>query len=83
MKELIKKRVIEEANIIVNTHMTIRELTKIMGVSKSTIHHDMKVTLKLVDSALYNKVQAVFNEHIRLRHYLGGLSTKKKYKKII
>ncbi len=83
MKELIKKRVIEEANIIVNTHMTIRELTKIMGVSKSTIHHDMKVTLKLVDSDLYNKVQAVFNEHIRLRHYLGGLSTKKKYKKII
>ena len=43
----------------------------------------MKVTLKLVDSDLYNKVQAVFNEHIRLRHYLGGLSTKKKYKKII
>ena len=35
MKELIKKRVIEEANIIVNTHMTIRELTKIMGVSTS------------------------------------------------
>lgn len=83
MKELIKKRVIEEANMIVRTKTTIRELTKIMGVSKSTIHNDMQTRLKMIDRELYDKVQEVFLEHIRLRHYLGGLATQKKYKKVI
>ena len=83
MKELIKKRVMEEANIIIQTKTTLRELTKIMGVSKSTIHHDMKMKLKDIDKDLYNLVQAVFQQHIQIRHYLGGLATQKKYKKII
>ncbi len=83
MKEMIKKRVVEEANIIINTKLTIRELTKIMGVSKSTIHNDMQTRLKNINNELYNKVQAVFNEHIKLRHYLGGLATQKKYKKVL
>ena len=81
MKELIKKRVIEEANMIVRTKTTIRELTKIMGVSKSTIHNDMQTRLKMIDRELYDKVQEVFLEHIRLRHYLGGLATQKNTKK--
>ncbi len=83
MKELIKKRVIEEANIIINTKTTLRELTKLMGVSKSTIHYDMKIRLKDINNDLYMQVQNIFNEHLRSRHYLGGMATAKKYKKII
>lgn len=83
MKDSIKKRVLEEANIIINTKTTIRQLTKIMGVSKSTIHNDMQNRLRLVDRDLYDKVQSVFDEHIKIRHYLGGIATQKKYKKVI
>ena len=60
MKDSIKKRVLEEANIIIHTKTTIRQLTKIMGVSKSTIHNDMQNRLRLVDRELYYKVQSVF-----------------------
>lgn len=83
MKEYIEKRIIEEANIIINTKITIRDLSKIIGVSKSTIHNDMQNRLKCINKELYGKVQSVFLDHIRTRHYLGGLSTQKKYKKVI
>lgn len=83
MRETIKKRVLEEANIIINTKGTIRDLTKIMNVSKSTIHYDMQVRLKQLDEDLYHNVLKIFEEHISIRHYLGGLATKKKYKKVI
>lgn len=83
MKDYIEKRIVEEANIIINTKTTIRDLSKLIGVSKSTIHNDMQNRLKHVNRELYNKVQTVFLEHIRTRHYLGGLSTQKKYKKVI
>lgn len=83
MKESIKKRVLEEANIIINTKGTIRDLTKVMNVSKSTIHNDMQERLRQLDEGLYFKVLEVFKEHISIRHYLGGIATKKKYKKVI
>ena len=65
-----------------NDKITIRDLSKIIGVSKSTIHNDMQNGLKCINKELYDKVQSVFLDHIRTRHYLGGLSTQKKYKKV-
>ena len=81
MNDIIKRRVLEEAYMIINTKMTIRDLSKIIGVSKSTIHIDMRERLKLIDKQLYLEVNKVFLEHIKIRHYLGGLATQKKYKK--
>ena len=81
MNNNIKRRVLEEANMIINTRMTIRDLSKIIGVSKSTIHSDMRERLKEIDKQLYLEVNDVFLEHINIRHYLGGLATQKKYKK--
>lgn len=81
MKNNIKFRVIEEANIIINTNTTLRSLSRRIGVSKSTIHSDMRTKLKNIDKDLYLKVNQVFLEHIKTRHYLGGLATQKKYKK--
>lgn len=60
MKEYIEKRIIEEANIIINTKITIRDLSKIIGVSKSTIHNDMQNRLKCINKELYDKVQKCF-----------------------
>lgn len=83
MKEKIKERVLHEASRIVETKKTLRELSKEFGVSKSTIHKDMQQKLILLDKELYRQVQRVFEEHLMSRYYIGGESTKKKYKKII
>lgn len=82
MNKSIERRVIDGANIIINTKITLRELSKRLGYSKSTLHKDMQERLPLLDQELYEEVRNIFNEHIKLRHYLGGLATQNKYRKI-
>ncbi len=67
--------------MLVKNKMTIRQLADTIGVSKSTVHNDMRKRLKYINKDLYFDVNKLFLEHIRIRHYLGGLSTQKKYKK--
>lgn len=55
MNKKIISRVIEEANYIIDTNKTIREVSIIFGVSKSTVHKDMREKLLLLDSTLYQK----------------------------
>ncbi len=81
MKNNIKERVLKEASMLIEKKFTIRELASIIGVSKSTVHNDMRNRLKLINKELYLDVNNLFLEHIKIRHYLGGLSTQKKYKK--
>ncbi len=81
MKRNIKERVLKEANLLIEKKLTIRELADIIGVSKSTVHNDMRNRLKLINKELYSDINNLFLDHIRIRHYLGGLSTQKKYKK--
>ena len=81
MKRNIKERVLKEANLLIEKKLTIRELADIIGVSKSTVHNDMRNRLKLINKELYSDINSLFLDHIRTRHYLGGLSTQKKYKK--
>lgn len=81
MRENIKERVLKEANLLIEKKLTIRELANIIGVSKSTVHNDMRNRLKLINKELYLDINKLFLDHIKIRHYLGGLSTKKKYKK--
>ena len=80
MQKEIEKRVLKEANILLNTKKTIREVADIMKVSKSTVHNDMRKRLKSINNELYLDINTLFLEHIKVRHLLGGLSTKKKYK---
>ena len=80
---IIKRRVLEEANIIVNTETTLRNLARRLGISKSTIHKDMQIRLIKIDQNLYHKVQKVFKKHLEIRYYIGGEKTRQKYKNII
>ena len=41
MNSLIIKRVIDEANYMLETRQTIREIAKAFNVSKSTVHKDL------------------------------------------
>ena len=78
----ITKRVILEANYMMNTNKTIREIAKVFQVSKSTVHKDLNTRLKNTDYTLYKKVSKILKQHKDTRHIKGGESTKKKYLKL-
>lgn len=81
MKNEITKRVIDEANYILETNKTIREIAKENKISKSTVHKDLHERLKNIDIKLYVKVNKILQEHIDIRHIRGGESTRQKYLK--
>ena len=82
MESPIHKRVIEEANYMIETEKTVREIADIFKVSKSTVHKDLHERLFDIDEKKYNKVAIIMKHHIDVRHIRGGESTKNKYKKL-
>ncbi len=83
MNSLITKRVIDEANYMLETKNTIREIAKVFNVSKSTVHKDLHERLSSINLELYNKIDSILKYHIDVRHIRGGESTKKKYEKLV
>ena len=82
MNSLIIKRVIDEANYILDTKKTIREIAQVFNVSKSTVHKDLHERLIDIDYKLFERVDDILKYHIDIRHIRGGESTKKKYKNL-
>ena len=79
MDRKIMMRVLEEGKHILSTGMTVREMAKIFGVSKSTIHKDLRERLNLIDKDLYIEVSNILQYHMDIRHIRGGESTRKKF----
>ena len=79
MGVIIQNRVIEEADYIIKTEQTIRQIAQVFKVSKSTVHKDLHERLINIDKKRYNKVVKILNHHTNIRHLRGGESTKKKY----
>jgi len=79
MNSTIIKRVIEEANYIIQTGKTVRELASIFNVSKSTVHKDLHERLLEIDKDKYIEVDNILKYHIDIRHLRGGESTRRKY----
>ena len=79
MNNKIYNRVVEEAKYIILTKKTVREVSYIFGVSKSTVHKDMKERLYFIDKNLYEKVSSIFRYHADIKHIRGGESTKRKF----
>lgn len=79
MNKYIYDRVINESNYIVETSKTIREVADIFGVSKSTVHNDVRKRLVEIDRNLYEKVSSILEYHIDIKHIRGGESTKRKF----
>ena len=75
----IFSRVLEEADYIINTGKTIRDIASIFKVSKSTVHKDLHERLLEIDKKKYNEVDKILKYHIQIRHLRGGESTKLKY----
>lgn len=81
MGVIIQKRVIDEADYIIKTENTIRQIAKVFNVSKSTVHKDLHERLINIDKERYSKVVKILKHHTDIRHLRGGESTKKKYSK--
>ena len=78
----INKRVLEEANYIIQTGKTVREIASLFKVSKSTVHKDLHERLFDIDKNLFKKVDKIMQEHLEIRHINGGNATKMKYEKL-
>ena len=83
MNSLIIKRVLDEANYMLDTKQTIREIATIFNVSKSTVHKDLHERLAEINIELFQQIDSILKYHIDIRHIRGGESTKKKYKNAI
>ncbi len=81
MNRFIVKRTLDEANYMLDTKKTIREIANIFNVSKSTVHKDLHERLLEINYDLYKEIDSILKYHIDVRHIRGGESTKKKYKK--
>ena len=82
MNSIMRKRIIDEAQYMLETNKTVREISQVFNVSKSTIHKDLHDRLKYINIDIYNKIESIFYYHKKIRHIRGGQSTKKKYKKL-
>ena len=82
MNSLILKRVLDEANYMLNTKETIRGVATVFNVSKSTVHKDLHERLRDINFELFEQIDSILKYHIDVRHIRGGQSTKKKYKKV-
>ena len=81
MKREIYIRVTEAAEYIRATGATVRVCAKRFGVSKTTIHKDMRERLKDISPALYAQVSQVLAKNKAERHIRGGEATREKYQK--
>ena len=82
MNNKIYKRIKKESNYILNDNMTIRQIAKIINVSKSTVHKDLHERLYDIDKNLHKQIDTILQDHIKVRHINGGNATKLKYEKI-
>lgn len=78
----IEDRVIKMANLLLEDNRTVREVAKLCGYSKSTVHHDLTTKLSKYDNSLYEKVRNLLEYNKKIRHIRGGEATRLKYLKI-
>ena len=70
----------ELAEWIIANQATVRAAAARFGVSKSTVHKDVRERLPTVDRLLYEKVALVLEQNKAERHLRGGNATRRKYK---
>ena len=64
MKAYIEQRVREESEYIIRTGATVRDVAKIFGVSRSTVHNDITEKCMLIDPSLQKEVMKILLKNI-------------------
>jgi len=81
MNENVSMRVIEVSKYFIKSKDTVRDLAKVFGVSKSTIHKDLTDRIYEINLDMYRQCKEILDYHKSIRHIRGGNATKLKYKK--
>lgn len=79
MKGNPEERAVQMAEYIVAHGATVRAAAAVFGVSKSTVHKDLKTRLRRQNPALFFQAQKVLAHNKAERHLRGGAATKAKY----
>ena len=79
MREFLNSRAVLLGEYIIDTGATVRATAKVFKISKSTVHKDVTVRLKIESPILYMQVKDVLDKNKKERHIRGGLATKEKY----
>lgn len=80
MKTAIEQRACNLATYIIQHRATVRAAAKAFGISKSTVHKDVKERLKQIDPDLYAEAMRVLTYNKSVRHLRGGEATRQKYR---
>lgn len=79
MDSIIKERVLNASYLFLNKSSTVREVAKLIGCSKSTVHKDFTERLPKIDNSLFIKVKELLDYNKQIRHIRGGEATRKRY----
>ena len=82
MNEILRRRVLASANIMLESRLTVRDVAKIVGLSKSTIHKDLTEKLPNINYDLFEEVEELLAYNKNIRHIRGGQKTKEKYQQL-
>ncbi len=80
MKQDIEERSAALARYIIEHKTTVRAAAKEFGISKSTVHKDLRERLPRFNPPLYEQVRLILDENKAERHIRGGIATRRKYK---
>lgn len=78
MKREVENRVRAVAEYVMHTGATVRACAGRFGVSKTTIHKDLRERLPELDRSLAGCADAVLNRNREQRHLRGGEATREK-----
>ena len=67
---------------LVDNSSTVRDTARYFGISKSTVHKDIRERLKKINGNLYEEATKVLDKNRSERHIRGGIATKNKYMRL-
>ena len=79
MREDVQRRVMQAAEYVLETGATVRACAARIGVSKTTVHKDLRERLPRLDHQTAGEVDAVLRKNLQERHLRGGEATRRKY----
>lgn len=78
-KQDMEERAAALARYLVEEKATVRAAAKKFGISKSTVHKDLRERLPTFNPPLYQAVKVVLDSNKAERHIRGGIATRLKY----
>lgn len=81
MNDFIEERTLTLAEYIIENKATVRAAAKKFGISKSTVHKDIRERLRAINPVLFKSASLVLEENKKERHLRGGMATKAKYQR--